>query len=123
MVREVSGALIPGLDLRAVRSEDQLKEMEFLFRTGPATYPSLMEIIRGGESRPNVSGPFGGGATQGAAGVGGAVKSGGNGDRWAGATVEGDTSPLNSMHHLMTGVIDLIVRPSEIGRAAGSEGS
>lgn len=110
MVREVSGALIPGLDLRAVRSEDQLKEMEFLFRTGPATYPSLMEIIRGGESRPNVSGPFGGGATQGAAGVGGAVKSGGNGDRWAGATVEGDTSPLNSMHHLMTGFIDLIVR-------------
>src|SRR5690625_7993865 len=84
--------------------------MEFLFRTWPATYPSLMEIIRGGESRPNVSGPFGGGATQGAAGVSGAVKSGGNGDRWAGATGEGDASPLNSRHHLMNRLFDLIVR-------------
>src|SRR5690625_6138406 len=102
MVREVSGALIPGLDLRAVRSEDQLKEMEFLFRTGPATYPSLMEIIRGGESRPNVRGPFGGGATQGAAGVGGAVQRGGDGERWAGATGGGGTSALSAMYQLVT---------------------
>src|SRR5690625_7294508 len=83
--------------------------MEFLLRTVSCTYPTLMEIIRGGESRPNVSGTFGGGATQGAAGVGGAVKSGGNGDRWAGATDDGDTSPLNSMHHLITGLMQLIV--------------
>src|SRR5690625_4766539 len=40
----------------------------------------------------------------------GAMNSDVNGDRRDVTTVKNDKSPLNSMHHLMTGFIDLIVR-------------
>jgi exodeoxyribonuclease V beta subunit len=53
-MKNVCGSAIPGLQLSEVAEEDQIREMEFLFRSNRVDAEVIYPVIRQGQTRPVV---------------------------------------------------------------------